>query len=61
MGFQLMTNELLATFLIVLLTFANLRIRERKGYCISVNWRLKVDQKHLNTIVEWSKRHGMLH
>ena len=42
-----------------------LRICERKGCCISVNLRLKVriscDQKHSNTIVEWPKRHGMLH
>ena len=60
-----MTNELLATFLIAWLTFANLQICERKGCRISVNLRLKVrislDQKPSNTIVEWPKRHGMLH
>ena len=47
------------------LTFANLGLSERKGCCISVNLRLKVgisyDQKQSNTIVEWFKRHGMLH
>ena len=54
-----------AIIIIAPLTFANLRIRERKGCCISVNLRLKIrisfDQKHSNTIVEWPKRHGMLH
>ena len=54
-----------AVIIIAVLTFANLGLCERKGFCISVNLRLKVrisyDQKQSNTIVEWFKRHGMLH
>ena len=45
-----------AIIIVAMLTFANLRIRERKGCCISVNLRLKVRiplaRKHSNTIVE---------